>query len=579
MKQIFTLVILMAMSLQLNAQNDAAVNFKKPGSVNPISGCVFCADPTAIEYNGRLYVYGSNDHQEFVANGKKGENSYGKIKSLVVFSTDDMVNWTFHGTIDVAKLCSSWTGNPWYKGFMNSWAPSMVWRTTEDGQEEFFLYFANTSHGVGVLKASSPVGPFTSPLKASLINRDTPGALPCSWIFDPGVVIDESGTGWLSFGGGDPNEKGTNIQPNNARIVKLKPSMIELDGSAVKIPAPYHFEASELNIMNGKFVYTYCSNWASRQDADWNKYKQEQGITVSKPETCTMCYMVSDSPMEPNSWKYKGVYGPHPGSSPNNHSHLHKYQGNYYHIFHNGSLLEGMKNNNGVDANASTYRSICVAKATVDEATQTINKVDLTNTGVTPIKPFDPYQLQQAETMASCGGVNYEDFKNLKPITSKNTMGNDASENMYIKMAPLSWTAVRNVDFGENGAKTFVLRAKGSGTIEFRLGKNQNPIAKVEFSSTDWQDHVFEVDPAVFKGTKNLFFLVFTQADNVQFDAWQFFETDPSAITTVSGAAAQPAVRYDLNGRRLSNATGKGLVIEQYKDHNGTTRTRKRIHQ
>ena len=578
MKQILTIAMMMAMSLHLNAQNEAAVNFKKPGQVNPISGCVFCADPTALEYNGRLYVYGSNDHQQFIKNGKKGENGYGDIKSLVVFSTDDMVNWTFHGTIDVQKLCSSWTGNPWYKGFMNSWAPSVTWRTTEDGKEEFFLYFANTSHGVGVLKANSPIGPWTSPLKASLINRDTPGALPCNWIFDPGVMIDENGTGWLSFGGGDPNEKGTDLQPNNARIAKLKPSMIELDGSAVRIPAPYHFEASELNIMDGKFVYTYCSNWANRKDADWNKYKQEQGISVTKPETCTMCYMVSDNPMDPDSWKYKGVYGPHPGSSPNNHSHLHKYQGNYYHIFHNGSLLQGMKDNDkSFDQNASTYRSICVAKATVDEATQTISKVDLNNPGVTPIKALNPYELQQAETMASCGGVSYEDFKNITPITSKNSLGNDASENMYIKMAPTSWTAMRNVDFGEKGAKTFVLRAKGSGTIEFRTGKNQNPIATIEFSSSTMEDQVFEVDPAVFKGTKNLLFIVFTKADNVQFDAWQFYETAPSAITAVPNAATEPSARYDLNGRRLSNASGKGLVIEQYQDADGTPRTRKRM--
>ena len=190
---------------------------------------------------------------------------------------------------------------------------------------------------------------------------------------------------------------------------------------------------------------------------------------------------------------------------------------------------------------------------------------------------MNPYQLQQAETMASCGGVSYEDFKNIKPITSKNTMGNDASENMYINMAPKSWTAVRNVDFGEKGAKSFVLRAKGSGTLEFRLGKNQNPIATVEFSSTEMQDHVFEIDPEVFKGTKNLFFLVFTQANNVQFDSWQFFETAPSAITSVSDKATQPSARYDLNGRRLTDVNHSGLVIEQYQDANGTTRTRKRI--
>ena len=576
MKQIFTLVILMAMSLSLSAQNTnpAAVNYKKPGSVNPISGCVYCADPTALEYNGRLYVYGSNDHQQFIKNGKKGTNEYGDIKSFVVFSTDDLVNWTFHGTIDVAKLCSSWGS-----GFFRSWAPSVTWRHNETtGKDEFFLYFANWATNVGVLTADSPLGPWKSPLTRALVSGNTPGVNPCNWCFDPGVMIDENGTGWLSFGGGDPNDKGTDIQPNNAGIVKLKSTMIEVDGSAVKIPAPYHFEASELNMMDGKFVYTYCSNWANRKDADWNKYKEEHGITLSKPETCTMCYMVSDDPMKPSSWVYKGVYGPHPGSSPNNHSHLQKFQGNYYHIFHNGSLLQGMKDNDkSFDQNASTYRSICVAKATVDEATQTINKVDLNNPGVTPLKPLNPYELQQAETMASCGGVNYEDFKNIKTISSKNTLGNDASENMYIMMAPTSWTAVRNVDFGENGAKTFVLRAKGSGTLEFRTGKNQNPIATIEFSSTDWEDHVFEVDPAVFKGTKNLLFLVFTQAENMQFDAWQFYETAPSAITAIPDATAEPAARYDLNGRRLSTAANKGLVIEQYQDANGNTRTRPRF--
>ena len=493
---------------------------------NPISGCIYCADPTALDYNGRLYVYGSNDHQQFIKNGKKGTNEYGDIKSFVIFSTDDLVNWTFHGTIDVAKLCSSWGSV-----FFRSWAPSVTWRHNETtGKDEFFLYFANWASNVGVLTADSPIGPWKSPLSRALVTGNTPGVNPCNWCFDPGVVIDENGTGWLSFGGGDPNAKGTDIQPNNAGIVKLKPSMIEVDGSAVKIPAPYHFEASELNVMDGKYVYTYCSNWANRKDADWNKYKQEQGISVSKPGTCTMCYMVSDNPTDPNSWKYKGVYGPHPGSLPNNHSHLHKYQGNYYHIFHNGALLDGMKSAKVVDSNASTYRSICIAKATVDEATQTINEVDLNNPGVTPIKHMNPYQLQQAETMASCGGVSYEDFKNIKPITSKNTMGNDASENMYINMAPKSWTAVRNVDFGEKGAKSFVLRAKGSGTLEFRLGKNQNPIATVEFSSTEMQDNVFEIDPEVFKGTKNLFFLVFTQANNVQFDSWQFFETAPMPL-------------------------------------------------
>ena len=42
----------------------------KSSNGNPISASVFCADPTAIDYNGRLYVYGTNDHQQYIKNGK-----------------------------------------------------------------------------------------------------------------------------------------------------------------------------------------------------------------------------------------------------------------------------------------------------------------------------------------------------------------------------------------------------------------------------------------------------------------------------------------------------------------------------
>lgn len=578
MKQLLSIAMMMAMSLHVNAQTTIAQNYKGTANGNPISPCVFCADPTALEYNGRLYLYGTNDTQQYIKNNKTGSNGYGDISSLVIFSTDDMVNWTFHGTIDVRKLCSSWGWR-----FAASWAPSVTWRTTAEGKEEFFLYFANSGGSVGVLKASSPLGPWTSPLSKPMIDADTPGVSPCNWIFDPGVVIDDDGTGYIAFGGGDPQSTGSSLWPGNSRIAKLKPSMTALDGAAVKMPAPYLFEASELNMMNGRYVYTYNTSWSDRND--WNKFEGRNGQPA--PSSCSMCYMVSDTPLDPDSWEYRGEYVPNEGNFGdlgsdwgNNHTHLHKFQDKFY-LFYHGNVLEKiMKNSkdNPMDSNASGYRSLCVNEITVDEETQTISKITMTKKGVSPIKPLDPYQLQQAETMASCGGVNYEDFKNIKTIPMKNTLGNDASENMYIKMAPGSWTAVRNVDFGEKGAKSFVLRAKGTGTLEFRTASKGQPIATVQFASTEMEDHVFEIDPETFKGTKNLFFLVFTEATNVQFDAWQFYETAPSAINPLSTLNSQLSTHiYDLNGRRVQNANHSGLVIEQYQDANGTTRTRKRV--
>ena len=577
-KYLFITAVMMAVCSPSKAQTPAK-DYKGTDHNNPISANIFCADPTALEYNGRLYVYGSNDHQQFIANGKKGDNSYGEIKSIVVFSTDDMVNWTFHGTIDTKRLCNGWVTNPWWHGYGVSWAPSVTWRTNPDtGEDEFFLYFCNSSHGVGVLKASSPIGPWKSPNTELMITYDTPGANTqgTNANFDPGVTIDDNGVGWISFGGLGPNT----LMPEAARIVKLKPSMTEVDGAAVKIPAPYHFEANELNVIGGKYVYTYCSHW-NRNQAEWDTYKSEHNITASMPGGGTMCYMVSDNPMDPDSWVFKDYYGP--GVAGNNHSHLQKFQGKYYYIYHDhGSvLLDAMKADGAVDASVGDYRSICVNQATVDESTATVNRVTLNREGVKQIKNLNPYEWQEAETMASCGGVEYENFTNIKPNTKISTLGNDASRNMQVNMKPGSWISVRNVDFG-TGANKFTLRAKGTGTIDIRTSVKKGTIATIDFSSDELEDHTIEI-PAdkieKIKGVKNSIFFVVTAGENVYVDAWQFSNEDPTGIQNVENSTpVNNVVRYDLSGRRLSDAIQHhGIVIEQYTDNNGVRHTRKTL--
>ncbi|MBR5085214.1 MAG: hypothetical protein IKX33_11505, partial [Prevotella sp.] len=80
-KKLFLTAVIMATCLHVNAQT-IAPSYKGTSNNNPISPCVFCADPTALEYNGRIYVYGTNDHQQFIKNGKKNGNGYGDIKSI-----------------------------------------------------------------------------------------------------------------------------------------------------------------------------------------------------------------------------------------------------------------------------------------------------------------------------------------------------------------------------------------------------------------------------------------------------------------------------------------------------------------
>ncbi len=556
-KKTFIALAIMTASLHAKAQT-IAPDYKGASNGNPISACVFCADPTAIEYDGRLYVYGTNDHQQFLKNNKSGSNGYGNIKSLVVFSTDDMVNWTFHGTIDVGKVCGSWCGQ--------SWAPSAVWREKENANgtktNEFFIYFANGGGSVGVIKSTvSPVGPFTSPLGQAMIRHGMAGVDPCNWVFDPGAVIDDNGVGWIAFGGGDPQASGSKLWPGNSRIAKLKPSMTSLDGAAVNMPAPYLFEASELNIINGRYVYTYNTSWSDRND--WNSFEKRNGQPA--PSSCSMCYMVSDNPLDPNSWEYRGEYVPNEGNFGmgwgNNHTHLQKYNGTYY-LFYHSTLLESSMN-----TGASGFRSIGVNKATVNENTQKINKMTLNKTGVAAIRNLNPFEWQQAETMASAGGITYENFKNIKTVPSKNTLGNDASENLYIKMPAGSWTSVRKVDFG-TGAKSFVLRAKGTGKLEIRLGgRTSAAAATVEFSSTTFTDFTTALDDTQFRGVRNVFF-VFTESanNNVQFDGWQFSEDLPSGIEEVLAPQASPVINgtYDLSGRR-ANHPSRSIFIQNGK--------------
>ena len=329
-----------------------------------------------MEYEGRLYIYGTNDNQQYETVGADGKNTYEHIKSLVILSTDDMVNYTYHGIIDIAEIC------PWA---LASWAPSITSRVEEDGLTHFYLYFSNSGWGTGVITSTSPTGPWSDPLGESLLDGNTPGLNGCSSPFDPGVCIDDNGTGWLAFGGGD----------GGSRIVKLGDDMVSIDSDIVKIPSKFNFEASELNYINGTYVYTYNNDWSSHTDG-WDV----DGVTP--PPQCSMSYMTTKTPLDTDSWVYQDYYFKNPGEYgleySNNHTHLQKYQGKYYLFYHAMYPQKALGTYGG-------FRSLCVNEAQVDEENVVIEKVTGDKAGVSQIKSLDPYQPVQAETIAACAGA------------------------------------------------------------------------------------------------------------------------------------------------------------------------------
>ena len=78
---------------------------------NPLITQRFGTDPFAMVYDGRVYVYTTNDVYEY-ENGKIKSNSYGKINTINCISSADLVNWTDHGTIPVTQI-AKWASNSW----------------------------------------------------------------------------------------------------------------------------------------------------------------------------------------------------------------------------------------------------------------------------------------------------------------------------------------------------------------------------------------------------------------------------------------------------------------------------------
>ena len=517
--------------------------YKKDTEANPILPYNLCADPTAVEYNGRLYVYGTNDQQELNTTKNKTKNTYGQIKQLVCLSTADMVNWTFHGVIDVKGL-SSWIAT--------SWAPSIVSRVEKDGKTHFYLYYTNTASGIGMLTATSPTGPWKDPLGYALIDGRTPGRGEQSNIIDPGVCIDDNGDAWLTFGGGDPNRSGSKLLPGNARIVKLGKDMKSLDGAIKPIPAPFHFEANELNYINGKYVFSYSGGWSCNQ-GDWNNYSGKGSYGC--PSNCSILSMTTDDPIN-GTWKYTGEILKNPGNYGypwgNNHSHMQKFGSTYYMIYH----TQYLESKYGISGG---YRGIAINKVSVNENTAKITAPQMTNGGPAQITTARPVgtDLNEAEMIANCAGITLSKM--------------NASTNVVADIQAGDWTMVRGMTFPE-GAKSLTVRLKGKCKLEVRPNRiSAAPIATIESANTIMHNESVDLSEVIPEGkTYTYLYFVFTEttSSTVQFDRYQFSPLSLEEITPVesveaAGEEVVSEVFYNLHGVQLPSRPAHGLYVSK----------------
>lgn len=426
---------------------DLSAGLVKTSVGNPIVTSRLTADPYAMEYDGRIYVYGTNDSEQYEI-APDADNNYAKIKTLNCYSSADMVNWTDHGVISVAGStgAAKWAGN--------SWAPAAAHKTI-NGKEKFFLYFANSANSIGVLTSDSPTGPWTDPVGKALIDRDTPGCSQSevAWLFDPAVLVDDDGTGYLYFGGiGDTSGKADSFikNPKCARVIKLGDDMVSTVGEAQMIDAPYMFEDSGINKIGGKYYYSYCTNWTD--------------ISGRDVPTANIGLMVSDNPM--SGFKYVGTVLKNPGNYfgayGNNHHCFTEFKGKHYAFYHT-------KKDTTALGTKADYRTTYVNDLNLGDNGDFTNKdgsvadTKMTVTGVSPAGVINPYDTVEAETFAIANKVATTN----NSLESTNPFWNTANRSL-LNAGIGSYVGITNVDFGATGASSMTLKMSDTTEVNYQ---------------------------------------------------------------------------------------------------------------
>ena len=496
---------------------------KNPGDSNPLISHKFGADGFGMVDGDRVYMYMTNDTQGYPPDPATGVSpgiNYGDINQITVICSEDLVNWTDHGEIQVAGP----TGVAPYTN--NSWAPGAVQKEV-DGETKTFLYYANGGGSSNVIVGDSPLGPWEDPRDTTLINGSTPGAQDVVWKFDPAPLIDPAdGEEYLYFGGGPAStalpaaERYNN--PKNMRGIRLTEDMINTEGSAFVLDTPVSFEAPHVFEREGLYYMSYSSHFGGPD------FGGNQTPLPGYPGGGQIPYMISDDPASWPKEAYRGILFPNQqqffgaGTGGNNHQSVFELGGEFYFTHHAPTLNKRINGDR-----TQGYRSPHIEKLQFN-ADGTIQQVVGTYAGVEQIKDLDPYRAIEAETIAWRQGLT-----TVAVDRPSAEFGEDAPNLALTDIDAGDWTSLSSVDFGETGAAsiTAAVRPLAAGSsIEVRLGDRTAPVvATVPVTGTagEWTDV-----SAALTGVTGVHdvYLTFTGPagqDLVQVDTWSFAEAEP----------------------------------------------------
>lgn len=269
-------------------------------TANPIFTHKYTADPAALVFKDKVYLYTGHDVPP------EKQNRY-EMHEWLCFSTPDMVNWTEH-PIPLNVKDFTWAKD-------DAWASQVIERNGK-----FYWYVAIThatipGKAIGVAVSDSPTGPFKDARGSALITNDMTTEAKISWDdIDPSVFIEDNGQAYLFWGN------------TTLHYVKLKNNMIETDGPFQKIDLPHFTEAPWIHKRNGWYYLSYAYEFPEK-----------------------IAYAMSRSIEGP--WQYKGILNEIAGNCNTNHQSIIEFKGKWYFIYHNGALVP--------DA-GSFHRSVCI---------------------------------------------------------------------------------------------------------------------------------------------------------------------------------------------------------------------------
>ena len=446
------------------------------------------------------------------------ENGYYTMKDWLLYATVDMVNWTYLGTPMTGNTFSKWA-----KTDNDCWASQCIERNGK-----WYWYVTATIKGeaypgIGVAVADNPAGPYKDAIGKPLVK---------GWFkIDPTVFIDDNGQAYLYYGN------------NNLWYVRLNKNMISFTGNEVSVNVknetafgphkndkgdPNFEEAPWLYKRNGKYYLEYAAG-------GWGEH---------------WAYSTADKPFGP--WTYQGRVMDPAKNSGTIHGGTVEYKGHYYLFYHNGTLPGG----------GSFTRSTCIEEFTPNED-GSLPFIKATTNGVNPIQTLNPYVRQEAETTNRCTSVRCEGDYNGCYVTNLKKSGN-------IK--------VRNVDFGESGAKSFkaVVRTTAPSTIDIRIGSQNKGTLEIPSTNGEWREVTCQLTSDAV-GVQDMYFILKSDdISGIDFDWWQFFgdgtstAIHPTYASKVSpsgddrGASSPRGGRegaYSLQGRKVKTPAAHGLYI------------------